>query len=161
MISPTDLVVIVAVLVGMVGILVPVLPGLLLCWGAAVLWSLQTGGSAGWLVFGIASVAYAVGLVLQYTLPSRRLKAAGVGTRTLVVAALVGIVGFFVVPVVGLPLGFVGAIYLLERARLGRHGEAMTSTKVAVRSVGLSMGVELACATVILATVVVAALRVG
>lgn len=160
MISPTDLVVILAVLVGMVGILIPVLPGLLLCWGAAALWSVQTGGSAGWLVFGIASATYAVGLVLQYALPSRRLRAAGVSTRTLVVAALVGVVGFFVIPVVGLPLGFVAAVYLLERARLGRHADALASTKVALRSVALSMGVELACATVILATVVVAALRV-
>ncbi|GGN44040.1 hypothetical protein GCM10012285_26260 [Streptomyces kronopolitis] len=51
--------------------------------------------------------------------------------------------GFFLVPVLGCPLGAVGGLYLLERVRLGGHGEAWASTRTALRATGLSVLVEL------------------
>jgi hypothetical protein len=56
---------------------------------------------------------------------------------------VIGLIGFFVVPVVGLVLGFVLGIWLAERARLGA-GRAWPSTKQALTAVGLSVLVELA-----------------
>jgi len=64
------------------------------------------------------------------------------------IAGVVGIVGFFVVPVVGLVLGFVLGLWLAERARLG-PGEAWQSTRQALAAVGLSMLVEFAAALAI------------
>lgn len=55
-----------------------------------------------------------------------------------------GIVGFFVLPGIGLVPGFVGALYGWERARLGDHGAALASTRVIMRTVGRRMLVELA-----------------
>ncbi len=159
MITGTNVVTVLAILVGMAGIVVPVLPGLFLCWAASAFWAFETQGTLGWALFGVTTVLYAVGLVLQYLLPGRRLKAAGIGTGELVFAAAVGIVGFFVVPVVGLPLGFVLAIYLAERRRHGSDGAAWSSTKVALRAVALSMGVELSAAFLMLTAVVIAAWR--
>ncbi len=59
------------------------------------------------------------------------------------VGALLGIVGFFVVPVVGLVLGFVLGVYGAEVQRLGSHRSAWASTKVALRAVGLSLAIEM------------------
>ena len=53
-----------------------------------------------------------------------------------------GVVGFFVIPVVGLFVGFVLGIYLAERRRVGQ-ADAWPSTKAALRAVGLSILIEL------------------
>jgi uncharacterized protein len=52
-------------------------------------------------------------------------------------------VGFFVVPVVGLPLGFVLGIFLAERMRLGSSALARPSTAHALRAAGWSVLIEL------------------
>jgi len=54
-------------------------------------------------------------------------------------------VGFFVIPVVGLLVGFVLGVYLSELQRVGRRG-AWPATKAAVKAVGLSMLIELTAA---------------
>ena len=60
---------------------------------------------------------------------------------SLTLGALLGIVGFFVIPVIGLPIGFVLGVYLTELARLG-SAQAWTSTRHALAAVGLSMLIE-------------------
>ncbi len=80
--------------------------------------------------------------MVKYAWPGRNLKRAGVPTSTLLVGALLGLVGFFVIPVVGLVIGFVGGIFLMERLRLGDSGLAWPATKRAVAAAGLSMLIE-------------------
>jgi hypothetical protein len=70
---------------------------------------------------------------------------AGIPASTQWVGVLVGAVGFFVVPVVGLFLGFVLGIYLAELARLG-SAQAWPSTVHALKAVGLSVVIELVAA---------------
>ncbi len=65
---------------------------------------------------------------------------------------MLGVIGFFVIPVLGLPIGFVLGIYLAELANRRDQRMAWTSTKHALKGVALSVGVELAGA--LLATVV-------
>jgi uncharacterized protein YqgC (DUF456 family) len=74
-----------------------------------------------------------------------------VRTLSLVVGAALGIIGFFVIPVLGLVIGFVLGVYLAELANRRDQAVAWTSTKHAVKGVALSVGVELAGA--LLATV--------
>jgi uncharacterized protein YqgC (DUF456 family) len=135
---------ILAIVVGLVGIVVPVLPGLLLCWGGVLLWSLF--GSAGWgrwAVLAVATGLLVAGTVIKYALPGRNLKRAGVPNRALSAGGVLGIVGFFVLPVVGLFVGFVLGVWLAEQVRLRDAGAAWTSTKHALKATGLSMLVEL------------------
>ena len=80
------------------------------------------------------------------------MRAADVRTPVLLVGAVFGIVGFFVIPVLGLVLGFVLGVYLAELADRRDQRLAWTSTKEAVKGVALSVGVELAGA--VLATAV-------
>lgn len=133
-----------AILVGLAGIIVPILPGSLLIWAAIGVWALGTGTATGWVVFGLATLTYAVALVVQYAIPGRRLNRAGVPGRAMLAGGLLGIVGFFVVPVVGLFVGFVLGVYLYEAARHRTHAAAWESTKHAMKAAGLSMLIELA-----------------
>jgi len=130
-------------LVGLVGIAVPVLPGLLVVWAAVLLWASQAQTAGGWVVLAIATALALCGFLLQYLLPGRRLRAAGVTTSTTLAGAALAVVGFFVIPVVGAFLGFVLGVYLAERTKHGTHAAAWTSTMHALKAIGLSMGIEL------------------
>jgi uncharacterized protein len=131
------------ILVGLIGVVVPVLPGLVLVVAGIGLWAVPRNDALGWTVLGIAVVLVATGSVLKYLLPGRRMRDAGVPGRTLVVGAVLGIVGFFVVPVVGLLLGFVLGVYLAELGRVGR-ARAWPSARHALTAVGWSILIELA-----------------
>jgi len=135
-----------AIAVGLVGILVPLLPGSLLVAIAIAVWAFALGETDGWIVFGIALALIGAGVIVKYLVPGRRLQRSGVPNRTLLLGALVGIVGFFVVPVIGLPLGFVVGVYLAEWQRLSRD-EAWPATVNALKAVGLGILIELGFTT--------------
>ncbi|QNG20073.1 DUF456 domain-containing protein [Rhodococcus triatomae] len=138
-----ELVVGLVILVGLIGIVVPVLPGVILIFGAITVWAVFTGGTAAWVAFGIATAVLVATGVVKYTWPGRRMQVAGVPNRSIVVGGLTGLVGFFVVPVVGLFAGFVAGTYAAEWCRLRRPGLAWTSSWHATKAVGLSILVEL------------------
>jgi hypothetical protein len=130
-------------LVGLVGIVVPLLPGLLLVWAGVLVWAIKAQSPAGWAVLGVATILALLGTLLQYLLPGRRMARAGVTSSSTVAGVFLGIVGFFVIPVVGAFLGFALGIYLAERIKLGSHSAAWPSTKHALKAIALSMGIEL------------------
>lgn len=133
----------VLIVVGIVGIVVPVLPGLVLVAAGVAVWAIPRGDAVGWTVLGVAVAILIAGSVAKYLLPGRRLREAGVPGRTLVLGAVLGIVGFFVVPIIGLVLGFVLGVYLGEMARLKDRRAAWASTRKALAAVGVSMLIEL------------------
>ena len=61
---------------------------------------------------------------------------------TLALGGVLGVVGFFVIPVVGLLVGFVLGVYLAELNRVGRTA-AWPATVHALKAVGLSVLIEL------------------
>lgn len=134
----------VLVAVGIVGILLPVLPGLILVLAGIAVWAVTRGDVVAWVVLGVAVAIVAVGSVVKYLLPGQRLRDSGVPMGTIAAGAVLGVVGFFVIPVVGLFVGFVLGIYLVELSRLGGHDRAWPSTKEALGAVGWSILIELA-----------------
>ena len=140
--SGLEVLVALAIAVGLVGVLVPVLPGSLLVGVAVLVWAAEKAEATGWVVAVVALVLLAAGTVVKYLVPGRRLQRAGVPASTLVLGGVLGIVGFFVVPVIGLPLGFVLGVYLSEWRRLG-HREAWPATVHALKAVGLGILIEL------------------
>ena len=152
--SATEILVAVAIAVGVAGIIVPVLPGSVLVLGAILVWALEIGTTTAWLVFAFATTFLVVGTIVKYLVPGRQLKTSGVPNRTLVAGGLLAFVGFFVVPVVGMFIGFVLGVYLAERARVGATA-AWPSTRAALRAVGVSILIELVAAFLAVATWVV------
>jgi len=137
--------------VGLVGIVVPLIPGILLVFGAIAFWAVVENNVTAWVTLGVVAAVLVASTLIKYLWPMRRMRAADVGTSTLVAGAVLGIIGFFVIPVVGLVIGFVLGVYLAELANRRDQRLAWTSTKHAVKGVALSVGVELAGA--LLATV--------
>lgn len=130
-------------LLGLLGVLVPGIPGPLIVWAGAMWWALSEKSGLAWAVLIGATALLLLNQVVKWLLPPRAPRAAGAPYRTLFLAGVAGIVGFFLVPVLGCPLGAIGGLYLLERVRLGGHGEAWASTRTALRATGLSVLVEL------------------
>jgi uncharacterized protein YqgC (DUF456 family) len=132
-----------AIATGIVGVVVPVLPGALLVWAAIAVWALAVGGTAAWAVLGVTTLAIGGAQVVKVLVPGRRLRDAGVPRRSIVAGVVLAVVGFFVIPVVGFFIGFPLGVYLEERRRLGRHETAWDSTLAALRAMGLSILIEL------------------
>lgn len=147
-----------AILVGLAGIVIPVLPGSILIGGAIVLWAVLTGSPQAWIVVAVAVALLGAGAASTTVLTARRTKAAGVPNSSLVLAGLLGIVGFFVVPVIGLVLFFAGGLLGIEYWRLRDLATAWSTTWTALKAVGLAMLVELGAALLAAGTWLVAVL---
>jgi uncharacterized protein YqgC (DUF456 family) len=151
-----DLLCLLGVVVGIVGVVVPLLPGLLLCWASVLVWALLADAGWGrWLVLGLCTLWVLLGTVAKYAWPGRRLKQAGIPTRTLLAGVVVGLLGMVFIPVVGLLIGFVLGVWLAEWARLGDTATAWPSTRAALLGAGLSVLIELTAATLALGTLIV------
>jgi uncharacterized protein YqgC (DUF456 family) len=130
--------------IGLVCIVVPVLPGALLVYAAILVWAVVQRTVAAWVTLAVVSVVLGTTTAVKYVWPLRRMRRAEVPSRTLIAGGVLGIVGFFVLPVVGLVLGFVLGVYLAELLRCRDRRRAWNSTVLAVKGAALSMGVELA-----------------
>jgi len=146
----------VVMLVGLVGVLVPVLPGTALVLGAGVAWALlvHDHGTGRWVVLAVMSLLFVVGLVLKYLLPGRRLSGA-LPRSTLLLAAAGAVVGFVLLPPLGLLLGGVLGTWIGEARRLGVGPEARRSTVTVLRAVGIGVLAELVAGVLMVATWVV------
>jgi uncharacterized protein YqgC (DUF456 family) len=138
-----ELLVAVVIAIGIVGVVVPVLPGELLIAAGVIAWAAVTASLPAWSVATVSLTVLAIGWASGWILGRRHLGRAGVRKATLVAGALAGTVGFFVLPVVGLPLGFVAGVYAAERASGLPHHLAWPGTRAALRAAGLVLLVQL------------------
>ena len=137
-----EVLVAVAIFVGMLGIIVPVIPGVLLIAGGVGVWAWHVGTGEAWVYFGVSAAALAVGQVVKYLLPGKQLSSGGIPNSTLWIGAAGAAIGFFAIPVVGMFVGFPIGVYVAEYLRLGR-AQAWPATMLALKAVGLSMLIEL------------------
>jgi hypothetical protein len=148
------------ILLGLVGTAVVVLPGILVVWASVLVWAFLTDNPYRWWVVALATVLLVASTALKYLVPGRRLSEAGVPGWTIVLAGVAGIVGFFLLPVVGFFVGFVAGLLGAELIRLKDVSAAWPATKQALMAVGIGVAVELFAGLLIAAgwlTAVVAA----
>lgn len=129
--------------VGLVGIVVPLLPGSSLVALGILIWAIFTGGNA-WWVFAGALAVMVLAWGVKYLVGGRTMAKAGVGKWSLVAGGIVGIVGFFVIPVIGLLIGFVGGTFVAEAIRLQDAKAGWRAALAATRAAGLLILIELA-----------------
>jgi len=135
----------VVVVLGLFGVLVQVLPGGLLVLGAVAVWAVLTGETAAWVVLAVAALATVAAAVGKYLVAGRYMLRNDVRSSTLWWGVVGGIIGFFVVPVVGMLVGFPLGVFVAEAVKRGWDmGAAWRATLVALRATGLSILVELA-----------------
>ncbi len=141
----------VLMVVGLFGIVIPVLPGLLFVWSGVLVWAIAEGSGLGWSVLAAVTLIAMAGAALQFLVPGQRMRNAGVATSTLIAAVAVGVVAGIAVPIVGFFIGFPLGIYVVQRLRRGEHSEAKRSTVLAIRAIGLNILIELSTALIIIA----------
>lgn len=131
------------IIAGLIGTVIVVLPGILIVWGSVLIWALLGENPYRWWVVGVATALVVASTVLKYLVPGRRLSQAGVPGSALAIAGAAGVVGFFVIPVVGFFVGFVAGLLGAEMYRLRELSAAWPATKQALVAVGISVAVEL------------------
>lgn len=134
----------IVILVGLGGAVTQLYPGPLLVLAAVGVWGVVVGGPVGWSVLLFCVVVIALASVGKFVLMGRHLTDHEIPKLSIVVGALVGVAGFFLVPVVGLPLGFVLGVYIWEYLRLRSHAEAWQAAVVALKAQGIAILCELA-----------------
>ncbi len=143
------------VVIGVCGIVVPVLPGSLAILAGLLVWAIWGGSSFGWLVFGIGAVFVLAGSLSQYLITGRRLREREIPSRSMVIGLVCGVIGMFVLPFLGLPIGFTVGLLASEYLRVRDWREAASTSWTALKSVGLGMLVELSLALAAAATLLV------
>ena len=131
------------IVLGLGGALTQIYPGPAIVLAAVAVWAFMTGGTAAWVVLAVSAVAVVVTSAGKYVLVGRRLQRAGVPGASLLVGGLVGMAGFFLVPVVGLPIGFTLGVYLWELVRGTDQVGARAAAWGAVKAQGLAILFEL------------------
>jgi uncharacterized protein YqgC (DUF456 family) len=137
-----------AIVVGVAGTIIPVLPGSILIGASLLAWALWGGaGTTGWVVFGIGMMFVLAGMAASAVLTGRKLKEHSIPSRSVVVGLVLGVAGMFVIPVVGLFVGFAAGLLLSELQRTRVFGTAVASSWAALKATGLGMIAEfgLAC----------------
>ncbi|MFF8991157.1 DUF456 domain-containing protein [Streptomyces sp. NPDC014983] len=128
---------------GLAGVLVPGVPGSWLVWAGVLWWALKDPRPQAWAVLAGATAVLLLAQVVRWTLPPRRLRESGATPAMAAYAGVGALLGFVLLPVVGAVPGFLAGIYLHERLRLGRHGEAMAALRTTMRAGGSGVLTEL------------------
>jgi len=133
----------VAIAVGVAGIIIPVLPGSVLVGLSLLAWALWGGaGTTGWVVFGIGLMLVLAGMSAGAVLTGRKLKQHSIPGRSVVTGLVLGVVGMFLIPVVGLFVGFAAGLLLSESHRTRDFRTAVKTSWAALKATGLGMLVE-------------------
>lgn len=123
-------------LLGLLGTVLPGIPGPLVVWAAVFWWAMWDQSDPAWWLLTGTTALLLVTAVIRLLVPTGGRRGTEVGRRVLLVAGAAGTVGFVALPVVGVLPGFVGGIYGWERVRLGGHGAAVAATRSVMRSSG-------------------------
>jgi uncharacterized protein len=157
--GPAELLVALLMAVGLLGVLVPLVPGLGLVWAGGLGWVLLDGaGPLRWTVLGVMTLLLLAGTAAAYVLPGRSARAGGAPWSTLAAGGAGAVVGFFAIPVVGLLVGGLAGLFLAELARCRSVPAARASTRAVLVGIGLGVLVQLGAGIAMVATWVVGVL---
>jgi uncharacterized protein YqgC (DUF456 family) len=111
-------------------IVIPILPGLVIIWVAALAYGLAAGfGVLGWVMFAIITVLMLVGSILDNVLMGTSAHQKGAPWWVILVAMVAAIAGNFIVPIIGGILGGLLVLFLIEWLRLSDWKRALASMK--------------------------------
>jgi uncharacterized protein YqgC (DUF456 family) len=146
----------IAMLIGMVGVVAPFVPGLIIIWLAALAYGVFGDfGGVGAVSLAIITMLLLIGEALGYFLPGRAAGKAGAPAGSIAIGALGAIVGFFVIPVFGFMLGGILAIFLAELARTSNSSQAWHATLSTLIGFGVGVLAQWACGLAMIITWIV------
>ncbi len=120
-------------LVGLVGLVIPIFPGLIIMWLASLFYALVENATGrmvwyDWVLFGLISLLAVLGSVIDNIIIARKMRGRSIPWTSIGLAYLAGILAsLFLTPVGGLiaaPVALFGAEYLRLRNRRTAFGSA-------------------------------------
>lgn len=136
-----------AIAIGLIGTVIQLYPGLPIILIAIGVWAGFVGTAAAWWIFAGAAAIIVIAYILSFVLPARFMRGEGTPWSTLTAGIILAFIGFFVIPIIGMPIGFVVGVYLAELARLRDPHTAWRQTVTAFKGVLLSVLIELIAGT--------------
>jgi uncharacterized protein len=120
----------VVMLVGLFGLMIPVLPGLVIIWVAALVYGILTGfGWGGAVLFGLITVLMIAGNLVDNVIMGARAREQGASWLAIGVAMVLGVVGSFVFPPFGGLIAALLGLFVVEVLRLRSLKKAFDSTR--------------------------------
>ncbi len=142
----------VLMVLGLAGVVIPVLPGLALIRAIALGYGLIVGfGPMGIAIMVVLTALLAVSVVLGFVVPRRAAESHGVARMSQLAALIGAIVGFFAIPVVGVPLGALIGVLLAEWTDKQDWGLAWSSTLAVAKGLGINVLVQLVIGSLMIA----------
>lgn len=136
-----------ALIVGLLGLIVPVFPGLVIMWLGTLLYALiqnAAGNMTGWkwFLFGIITLLMIAGSIGDNLIIARKMRDKYIPWSSILWAFAAGIVAsIFFTPLIGLVAAPVG-LFLAESRRLKNRDAAVDSTKAYMIGWGWAFGVR-------------------
>lgn len=150
-----------SMLVGLVGVAVPVVPGILILWVAALVYGLAVGfGPLGWLVMLVMTLGVAASFIAGVILPKQAADKAGAAGYSQLAGLVGAVIGFFVIPIVGLLVGAMIGVLVSEYLWARDFDKAWNATKGVALGFGKSALVDMALGLIMVAFWAVWALTV-
>jgi uncharacterized protein YqgC (DUF456 family) len=134
----------VLLVVAAVGVLYPVLPGSPIAIATLLVWALVVGAWAAWVAAVIGALLCAAGWSASYVLTGRRLRELEVPWWSVAIAAVAGFVGMFLIPLVGIFVGFAVGLLASEAVRHRDLGRAMHHSLETLKAMGKGVIAEFA-----------------
>jgi len=126
-------------LVGLFGLIVPIFPGLVVIWLAALGYGVAQGfGTLGWVVFGVISLLMVAGSLADNLLMGAGARQGGASWGTILVALAAGVLGTVFFPPIGGIIAAPLAVLVLEYVRLRDWKKAWQALRGLATGWGLS-----------------------
>jgi uncharacterized protein YqgC (DUF456 family) len=155
-----DVVVGIAMLVGLAGIVVPFLPGLPVIVLAALVWAVGDGSDPGqWIVFAVIATIAIAAIVIGAVLPTRRATRAGAPRVAMFAGAIGLVIGAIAIPVLGALIGWPVGVFVGSWLVTRDAERAWATTRATIVGVGLGTVVQFGAGMLAVTTWAVAAVR--
>lgn len=158
--SAFEIVIGLVMVAGLVGVVLPVAPGMVLIVGAAIAWAVSTGGTAAWVVTALLIAIGAAASAIALVVPAKRAGAAGAPAWVMLAGGIGLVVGFFTIPVIGALIGWAVGIWVGEMVRLKAAGPAWSTTVATIRGQALGMAIQLTAGVIMIAIWLAAAITI-
>jgi len=139
-------------LIGLFGLIIPVFPGNVVIWLAALVYGLLFGfGRLGGIMFAIITILMLAAAAADNLLMGAKAREKGADWGSIVLALTAGVVGTIIFPPIGGIIAAPVVLYLAEFRRLGNTDEAKTVVKALLTGWGLAFVVRFALGMIMFA----------
>lgn len=143
--------IVLTMLFGLFGLILPIFPGNVVMWLAALVYGLVFGfGRLGGIIFAIITLLMLIAVAADNVLMGAKAREKGAAWGSIILALIAGIIGTLLIPPIGGLIAAPLVLYIMELQRLGDAEEAKTVVKALLTGWGLAFIVRFGLGVVML-----------